>query len=163
MRILLLCFSLLSGSLSFAMAQSSGQHAFPKPVLAAKTVAILNDTHVQAVEDGAVEELRQWGHVRVIDDPESADVVLHFMKTTTRSTSNTQKQDSTLGGDKDNDSSYGFSVSSSSSVHMEARARDGLLPFYSTATEDAKAKAGRTCVQKFIGAFQDSVRAGATQ
>ena len=153
MKILLVCalffstFSLMTG-----VAQESGK-AFPEAVLAAKTVAVLNDTRTQAVTDGAVAELKEWGHFRVVDDPESADVVLHFTKSTERSTSNSQTKN-----EKDDSTSYGFSVSSSSSIHMEATAKDGFAAFYTTKTDDSKQKAGRECAQAFIGAYQDAVR-----
>ncbi len=151
-RLLAWTASLLIFPLTGATAQESGR-LFPPAVLAAKTVAVLNDTHTQAVTDGAVAELKEWGHFRVIDDPESADVVLHFTKATTHSTSNSQTKDQ-----KDDSTSYGFSVTSSSSIHMDATAKDAFAPFYTTKTDDSKQKAGRECAQEFIGAYQEAVR-----
>ena len=144
----LLAMTVLSASfLSCALAQST---KFPAAALGAKTVAIENDTHVQAVTDGAVEEIKEWGHFRIVDDPDTADVVLRFSKKSSHDRSNTEKKND------DGTSSYGFSVSSSSSVTMEATLKDSFSPFYTTTTSESKQKAGVQCTQAFIGAYQDS-------
>ncbi len=153
MKSLLVCAVFFTASaFNISVAQDSGK-PFPPAVLTAKTVAVLNDTHTQAVTDGAVEELKEWGHIRVIDDPDSADLVLHFTKSTSHDRTNTESKN-----DKDNTTNYGFSMSMSTSVHMDATAKDGFAPFYSTSTEDSKQKAGRKCAQSFIGAYQDAMR-----
>ncbi len=126
---------------------------FPPEALKAHTVIILNDTHTMAVEEGATAELKQWGRLTVVNDLDSADIVLHFTKATSHSTSNSQTKD-----EKDNNTSYGFSVTSSSTIRMEATEKGGFATFYSTTTDDSKQKAGRTCAEAFISAFQDAQR-----
>ena len=58
--------------------------AFAKPVHAplpaeaysAKTIAIVNHTGTQKVLDKAYEELTKWGRMKVVQNPDDADVVL---------------------------------------------------------------------------------------
>ncbi len=53
---------------------------FPKEVRLAKTVYIVNSTHNEAVEQGAIEALKRWSRFKVSDDPDNADIVLTFEK-----------------------------------------------------------------------------------
>ncbi len=155
MRLRLFLLSLVLAPLTLSAQGWSGfaAHKFPAAALSSKTVAILNDTHTKGVTDGAVEEFKDWGHLRVVDDPENADIVIDFTKEREHSTTHTQKTDST-GTPTD----YGFGVSFSSKVKMTATTRNGATAFYTTTTDEGKKKAGRACVQAFIGAFQNSVQ-----
>lgn len=130
-----------------AFAQSSS-NPFPKEVFMAKTVAILNDTHTDAVSDGAVEQLKKWGHLTVIDDPDGADIVLRFDKNKEHDGRNTQKTD-----DKGTPTDYGYSMTFASSVHMKVYLKGSETPFYTTKTDDSKKKAGVTCVTNFESAY----------
>ncbi|MGI4827976.1 MAG: hypothetical protein ACRYFU_07280 [Janthinobacterium lividum] len=121
----------------------------PPAVLAAKTVAIVNDTRDPKVTDGAVAALKSWGQFTVVDDPQVADLTLRFDKTKERSGSNSQTTDPNT-----NKASYGYSVSVSSQIHMKVYLRDGDAGVYATKTDDSKAKAGMGCVNDFHTAFR---------
>jgi hypothetical protein len=129
-------------------AQSGG--SIPPAVLGAKTVIVLNETHTSTVEDGAEEELKQWGRLKLTDDLDAADLVVNFSKKTRHETSNSQKADAN-GNPSD---SYSFNFSTDSTIYMTVKARDGVAPIYSTETREGKQKAGRECVQAFITAWQ---------
>jgi hypothetical protein len=126
-----------------SLAQSST--VIPPAVLGAKTVIVLNETHTSTVEDGAEEELKQWGRLKLTDDLDAADLVVNFSKKTTHETSSSQKPDS---------SDYSFNITSDSTIYMTVKAKDGIVPIYSTESKDGKQKAGRECVQAFIAAWQ---------
>jgi hypothetical protein len=66
------------------------QQPIPKIALAAKTIAIRNDTKSGEVPDGALEQLKRWGHFTVVDDTDSADIVLRFDKKTDREKQSSQ-------------------------------------------------------------------------
>jgi hypothetical protein len=123
------------------------QQPIPKIALAAKTIAILNDTKSGEVPDGALEQLRRWGHFTVVDDTDSADIVLRFDKKTDREKLSSQSTD-----DKGN-TSYSGGFSFSSQVHMRAYLKGADSPFYSTKTDDSKRKAGISCVTNFQRAW----------
>ena len=57
MRILAHTLLLIAFVAGPAFAQSS-PNALPKAVFAAKTIALINDTHTDAVADGAIEQLK---------------------------------------------------------------------------------------------------------
>ena len=120
---------------------------FPKEVFAAKTVAIVNNTHNEAVEQGAVEALRRWGHFTVVDATDLADITLTFAKKSEHEGSSSQ----TTGDDGKPSSSY--SVSFSSSIHMSAAVKGPDRPFYAATTSESKKKAGAECVTELQGAF----------
>src|ERR1700686_2346173 len=63
---------------------------FPRAALAARTVAIVNNTHNEAVEQGAEEALRRWGRFTVVDDAGTADITLTFDKKSEHAGSSTQ-------------------------------------------------------------------------
>ena len=126
-----------------AFAQSS----MPKAAFAAKTIAILNDTKTGEVSDGALEQLKRWGHFTVVDDAGSADIVLRFDKKTDREKQNSQSTD-----DKGT-TSYSTTLSFSSEVHMRAYLNGSESPFYTTKTGDSKKKAGVSCVTSFEKAW----------
>jgi hypothetical protein len=111
-----------------------------RAVSAARTVAIVNNTHNEAVEQGAAEALRRWGRFTVVDDVDAADITLTFDKKSEHAGSSTQ----TTGDDGRPSSSY--SMSFSSSIHMAATVKGERLPFYDDITSESKKKAGAACV-----------------
>lgn len=147
-RIVVTCGVMLTA----AMAQTTGK-GFPAGVFSAKTVAVVNDTKTPAVEKGADDALKNWGQFKLVDDPQLADVTLRFDKTREHEGHDTQKTDAT-GKPTD----YGYSMSFGSKIHMQAYLKDSDTPFYSTQTEDGKAKAGTTCVNDFHTAFRAAMQ-----
>ena len=148
MKFIVLLAIFLMSPLPFA----AGQNAELAPAaLAAKTVAVLNDTHAHGVEEGAEAELKEWGRLKVVDDLDSADLVLHFSKKSERETSHTNKTDA-----NGNPTDYGFTITSESKVYMTVTMKDGFDSFYKTETTEGKQKAGRVCVQSFIRAWQNT-------
>ena len=123
------------------------QGPMPRPALAAKTIAIVNDTKTGEVSDGALEQLKRWGHFTVVDDTDSADIVLRFDKKTDREKQNSQSTD-----DK-GQTTYSGTLSFSSQVHMRAYLKGADSPFYRTKTDDSKRKAGISCVTTFERAW----------
>jgi hypothetical protein len=123
------------------------QGPMPRPALAAKTIAIVNDTKTGEVSDGALEQLKRWGHFTVVDDTDSADIVLRFDKKTDR-----EKQNSQWTDDK-GQTTYSGTLSFSSQVHMRAYLKGADSPFYTTKTDDSKKKAGISCVTSFEKAW----------
>jgi hypothetical protein len=123
------------------------QQPIPKTALAARTIAIRNDTKSAEVPDGALEQLKRWGHFTVVDDTDSADIVLRFDKKTDR-----EKQSSQSTND-DGTTSYSGSMTFSSQVHMRAYLKGSDSPFYTTKTDDSKRKAGISCVTSFQKAW----------
>ncbi|GGG96844.1 hypothetical protein [Silvibacterium dinghuense] len=132
---------------SFALV-AAAQSPMPKAAFTAKTIAILNDTKTGEVTDGALEQLKRWGHFTVIDDPESADIVLRFDHKTERDGRNTQKTDA-----NGNPTDYGYTMSFSSEVHMRAYLKGSETPFYTTKSSDGKKKGGQSCVSSFEDAW----------
>lgn len=148
----------LLGALAAAgLAQAHKPH-FPEGVFTAKTIAIVNDTRTPQVEKGADDALASWGQFKVVEDPQLADVVLRFEKSRQHEGRNTE----TPGEDGKN-ASYGYSMSFSSRIEMKAFFKDADTPFYSTTTEDGKAKAGTSCINAFHTAFRDARQAGQPQ
>jgi hypothetical protein len=127
----------------FVFVAAPAQEPMPQAALAAKTVAILNDTKTGEVSDGALEQLKRWGRFTVVDDSDSADIVLRFDKKTDREKQNKQSTD-----DKGT-TSWSTTMSFSSQVHMRAYLKGSDTPFYTTQTDDSKKKAGVTCVTSF--------------
>jgi len=122
----------------------------PKEVFAAKTVALVNNTHNEAVTDGAVEALKRWGHFTVIDDSDLADITLTFGKKSNHSGASSQ----TTGDDGKTNSNY--SMSFSSSVEMSANLKGVDKPFYTTSTDESKKKAGNDCIRSLQSAYDSS-------
>jgi hypothetical protein len=131
----------------FAVVAAPAQESMPRAALAAKTIAILNDTKTGEVSDGALEQLNRWGHFTVVDDADSADIVLRFDKKTDR-----EKQSSQSTDDKGT-TTYSGGMTFSSQVHMRAYLKGSDSPFYTTQTGDSKKKAGITCVTSFEKAW----------
>ncbi len=133
---------LLAGS---ALAQ---RKPFPRQVFTAKTVAILNHTHNDGVEEGALESLKRWGKFAVVDDPDTADIVLSFDKKGDHEGKSTAK-DNADGKPPD----YSYSMSFGSSITMKATMKGGDAPFYVATTSDSKKKAGITCILDLQNAY----------
>jgi len=144
LRSLLLSLALIASVTALA------QQSIPKTALAAKTIAIRNDTKTGEVSDGALEQLKRWGHFTVVDDTDTADIVLRFDKKTDR-----EKQSSQSTND-DGTTSYSGGMTFSSQVHMRAYLKGADSPFYTTQTGDSKRKAGITCVTSFQKAWIES-------
>ena len=123
--------------------------AFPAAVYTARTVAIVNDTHTDQVTEGAIDALKAWAHFTVVDDPDTADLTLRFDKSKDHAGQDAQKPDPDTGKP-----SYSYSMSFSTSIHMKAYVKDADSPFYTTKTDDAKKKAGMSCVSDFRSAMQ---------
>jgi hypothetical protein len=140
-------FTLLLALALAAVVACLAQESMPQAALAAKTIAILNDTKTGEVADGALEQLKRWGRFTVVDDPDTADIVLRFDKKTDREKQNSQSTD-----DKGN-TSYSATMSFSSQVHMRAYLKGSDTPFYTTKTDDSKKKAGVTCTTSFEKAW----------
>jgi hypothetical protein len=131
----------------FAAVSAQAQQPIPPAALTAKIVAILNDTKTGEVSDGALEQLKRWGHFTVVDDADSADIVLRFDKKADREKQNSQSTD-----EKGN-TSWSGTLTFSSQVHMRAYLKGSNTPFYTTKTDDSKKKAGVTCVTSFEKAW----------
>jgi hypothetical protein len=141
LRALLLPLALITVVASLA------QESIPRAAFAAKTIAILNDTKTGEVSDGALEQLKRWGRFTVVDDADSADIVLRFDKKTDREKQNSQSTD-----DKGT-TTYSSSFTFSSQVHMRAYLKGSDSPFYRTKTDDSKKKAGISCMTSFQKAW----------
>lgn len=115
-------------------------HPLPKPVFIAKTIVILNNTHNEAVEQGAVEALKRWGKFTIVDDPDLADITLTFDKKSEHDGTSSQKPD------KDGNPSSSYSMSFSSSIHMHASLKGASGSFYNATTTEGKKKAGAECI-----------------
>ena len=120
---------------------------FPQAVFVAKTVAIINNTHNDAVGQGAVEALRRWGKLSVIADPDLADMILVFDEKSQHEGSSSQQPD------KDGKPSSSYSMSFSSSVFMKASLKDAPGSFYTASTSESKKKAGDECVRELEQAY----------
>lgn len=154
MKSLLFQVALLCGVVVSAAWAQTETKPFPNSVFTAKTVAIVNDTKQPAVEKGADEALASWGQLKVVDDPQLADVVLRFEKAGHHEGRDTQKSDQT-GKPTD----YGYEMSFGSTITMKAYFKDDDAAFYSTKTDDSKAKAGTACINSFHTAWRSAVAA----
>jgi len=126
------------------------QEVMPRAAFAAKTVAIVNDTKTGEVSDGALEQLKRWGHFEIVDDADNADIVLRFDKKTDREKQNSQSTD------EKGTTSYSATMTFSSQVHMRAYLKGSDTPFYRTQTGDSKRKAGISCVASFQKAWVEA-------
>lgn len=140
---LVLFAGLFAGSL---MAQRNIQ-SLPKEVYAAKTVAIVNNTHNDQVEQGAAETLKRWGKLTLVDDADLADITLVFDKKNSHEGTSTQK----TNDDGTPSTSYGMSFGSS--INMKATLKGKTSSFYMTTTGDSRKKAGATCVNDLQSAY----------
>ncbi len=146
---------LLLMAVLFCAGSVSGQinvRPLPKAALMAKTVAIVNNTHNDAVSEGAVEALKRWGHFTIVDDSDAADITLTFEKKSEHEGTSTQK----TGDDGKPDTSY--SVTFSSSIRMKATLNGGDNAFYSTTTSESKKKAGAGCILDLQRAYMAAPR-----
>jgi hypothetical protein len=141
-----LCALLLRLAL-VAVVAAPAQEPMPRAIFAAKTIVILHDTKTGEVSDGALEELKRWGRFTIVDDADSADIVLRFDKKTDREKQNSQSTD------EKGTTTWSGSMTFSSQVHMRAYPKGSDSPFYTTKTDDSKKKAGVTCVTSFEKAW----------
>lgn len=142
----LLCALVLLAALIAGVA-APAQQPIPRAAFTATTIAVLNDTKSGGVTDGALEQLERWGHFTVVDDADSADIVLHFDKKTDREKHNNQSTDA------NGTTSWSATMTFSSQVHMRAYLKGSDSPFFTTKTDDSKKKAGITCVTSFEKAW----------
>lgn len=145
------CTVLVYAALAVTAGAQAPKNHFTDQVFAAKTVAIVDDTRSPGVQKGAVDALQSWGQFKVVDDPQLADITLRFEKNRTHEGRDTQKADP-----DGKNTSYNYSLSFSSSIHMTATLRDSDTPFYTTTTDDSKAKAGSSCVNNLHTAYRDA-------
>jgi hypothetical protein len=125
------------------------QGPIPQAAFAEKTIAVVNDTKTGDVSDGALEQLKGWGHFIVVDDADSADIVLRFDKKTDREKQNSQSTD------EKGTTTWSGGMTFSSQVHMRAYLKGSNSPFYTTQTGESKKKAGVSCVTSFQKACMD--------
>jgi hypothetical protein len=124
----------------------------PRPVFAAKTIAIVNHSHNDTVETGALESLKRWGKFTIVDDPDTADIVLTFEKTSEHEGKSTQTSKDNNDG-KSPETSSSYSMSFSSSLTMKATMKGNTTPFYTATNSDSKKKGGAGCVVDFQSAY----------
>jgi hypothetical protein len=138
--------------LFFAASALAQRKPIPRPVFAAKTIAIVNHAHNDAVETGALESLKRWGKFTVVDDPDTADIILTFEKVSEHESKSTQTSKDNNDG-KQPETSSGFSMSFGSSLTMKATMKGSATPFYTATNGDSKKKGGAACVVDFQGAY----------
>jgi hypothetical protein len=134
----------------FAVVAATAQEPMPRAALAAKTVAILHDEKTSEASDGAHEQLQRWGHFTIVDDADSADIVLRFDKKTDHEKQNSQSTD------EKGTTTWSAGMTFSSQVHMRAYLKGSNTPFYTTQTGDSKKKAGENCVTSFEKTWLDA-------
>lgn len=120
----------------------------PRAVFAAKTISIVNHAHNDAVEAGALESLKRWGKFTIVDDPDTADIVLTFDKVSEHEGKSTDKETNNNDG-KQPETSHSYSMSFGSSLTMKATMKGGTAPFYTVTNSDSKKKGGAACVVAF--------------
>ncbi len=124
--------------------------SIPREARTAKTVAIVNKTHIDAIQQGALEAIKRWGRLTVVDDAESADLVLTFNKNTDRTGTSTTKIE------PDGQTGVAYSLRLDTWVHMKSNLRGVELPFFTTTTGESKKKAGNTCVTDLQAALNST-------
>jgi hypothetical protein len=124
----------------------------PRPVFAAKTIAIVNHAHNDQVESGALGSLKRWGKFTIVDDPDTADIVLTFEKTSEHEGKSTQTEKNNNDG-KQPETSSTYSMSFGSSLTMKATMKGNTTPFYTATNSDSKKKGGAACVVDFQSAY----------
>ncbi len=133
-----------------ASAQKTVQ-PFPKQVFTtAKTVAIVNNTGVQAISDGAAEVLKRWGKFKLVEDPDTADLTVTFDKKKEHDGTSSE----TPGAD--GKPSYNYSVSFSTTILMRVALKGADRSFYTASTTESKKKAGAECVTDFQSEYLNS-------
>ena len=134
----------------FAAVAAPAQEPMPRAAFTAKTIAILHDGKTGEATDGAHEQLQRWGHFTIVDDADSADIVLRFDRKIDHEKQNSQSTD-----DK-GQTSWSGGMTFSSQVHMRAYLKGSNSPFYTTQTDDSKKKAGAACVTSFQKAWNEA-------
>jgi hypothetical protein len=137
--------------LFFTASAVAQRKPIPRPVFAAKTVAIVNHAHNDAVEASALESLKRWGKFTVVDDPETADIVITFEKKSEHESKNTETTKNNNDGQPEASSTY--SMSFGSSLTMKATMKGSTTPFYTATNSDSKKKGGAACVVDFQSAY----------
>ena len=137
--------------LFFATSALAQRKPIPRPVFAAKTVAIINHAHNEAVETGALESLKRWGKFTVVDDPDTADIVLTFEKLSEHEGKSTQTSKNNTDGTPETSSNY--TMSFGSSLTMKVTMKGSNTPFYTATNSDSKKKGGAACVVDFQSAY----------
>jgi hypothetical protein len=138
--------------LLFAASALAQRKPIPRPVFAAKTIAIVNHAHNDAVETGAIESLKRWGKFTIVDDPDTADIVLTFEKISEHEGKSTQTSKDNNDG-KSPETSSSYSMSFGSSLTMKATMKGSPTPFYTATNSDSKKKGGAGCVVDFQSAY----------
>ena len=138
--------------LFFTASALAQRKPIPRPVFAAKTIAIVNHAHNDQVEAGALESLKRWGKFTIVDDPETADIVLTFEKTSEHEGKSSQTSKDNNDG-KQPETSSTYSMSFGSSLTMKATMKGSTTPFYTATNSDSKKKGGAACVVDFQGAY----------
>jgi hypothetical protein len=138
--------------LFFAAPALAQRKPIPRPVFAAKTIAIINHAHNDAVETGALESLKRWGKFTIVDDPDAADIVLTFEKISEHEGKSTQTSKDNNDG-KQPETSSTYSMSFGSSLTMKATMKGSTAPFYTATNSDSKKKGGAACVVDFQSAY----------
>jgi hypothetical protein len=138
--------------LVFAASALAQRKPIPRPVFAAKTIAIVNHAHNDTVETGAVESLKRWGKFTIVDDPDTADIVLTFEKNNEHEGKSTQKETNNNDG-KQPETSSTYTMSFGSSLTMKATMKGSTTPFFTATNSDSKKKGGAGCVVDFQSAY----------
>jgi hypothetical protein len=138
--------------LFFAASALAQRKPIPRPVFAAKTIAIVNHAHNDTVETGALESLKRWGKFTIVDDPDTADIVLTFEKTSEHEGKSSEKTTNNNDG-KPPETSSTYSMSFGSSLTMKATMKGSPTPFYTATNSDSKKKGGAACVVDFQSAY----------
>ncbi len=129
---------LLAGLLGGVASAQRSIQPLPKEALAAKTVAIVNRTHNEEVEEGARAALRRWGRFTVVEDSDVADITLIFEKKSEHEEAARRNRD-------DGKPSSSFSITFSSSVRMSATVKGADRSF--TRRPRANRREGRSGVR----------------
>jgi hypothetical protein len=137
--------------LLFTSSAIAQRKPIPRPVFAAKTIAIVNHAHNDTVEAGALESLKRWGKFTIVDDPDTADIVLTFEKKSEHERKSTDTTKNNNDGQPETSSTY--SMSFGSSLTMKATMKGSTTTFYTATNSDSKKKGGAACVVDFQSAY----------
>jgi hypothetical protein len=135
---------------TLALSAQTAIKPIPKEAFAAKTVAIVNNTHQEGIVDGATDAIKRWGHLTLVDDTDAADITLTFDKKSEYTKTSSQKTS------EDGKPESSFGVTFSSAVHMHASLKGAPTAFYSTVSDSSKKKAGEACILDLQHAFLDN-------
>lgn len=128
------------------------QHDIPADAMKAKTIAIINDTKSEAVQKGAEEALTSWGHFKLVDEPEAADITIRFEKKHERDTTDTQ------GTGPDGKQTWSSGTNFSTATRMKVFLKDAASPFFSEKIDGTKKNDGLKAVDDLRSAMEDARR-----